>query len=157
MFLRLIIYMNVGVLYRLPAIYRLEGAKHMLNRITNAVNIINVISHRTVSIIDVEKYYTHTNRIETPSLEYFLSDIQNHADTMEFRYRNMGKGYLKIYGISPNNQYQYKVIMYVENPLRRLNDVINELGYAVYPANRLSRRIIRMALFCLTVIMTFTD
>ena len=112
----------------------------MLNRITNAVNIINVISHSTVSIIDVEKCYTHTNRIETPSLEYFLSDIQNHADTMEFRYRNMGKGYLKIYGISPNNQYQYNVILYVENPLRQLNDVINKLGYAVYPAK--GRRLI---------------
>lgn len=103
----------------------------MLNHITNAVNIINVISRSTVSIIDVEKCYAHTNKIEIPSLDCFLSDIQNHADTMEFRYRNMGKGYLKIYGISPNNKYQYNVILYVENPLRRLNDVISDLGYAV--------------------------
>ena len=105
----------------------------MMNHVTNAVNIINVILHSTVSIIDIEKCYTHTNRnrIKTTSLECFLSDIQNHADTMEFRYRNMGKGYLKIYGISPNNKYQYNVILYVENPLRRLNDVISDLGYAV--------------------------
>lgn len=105
-----------------------------MNRITNAVNIIEVILHSTISIICVEKCYINTGIAEKSSLECFLAAIQNQTDTMVLKYRNLGKGYLEIYGI--NTEYQYTVILYVENPLRQLYEVINTLGYAVIPVKK---------------------
>lgn len=55
---------------------------------------------------------------------------------MVLKYRNLGKGYLEIYGINAEYQYQYSVILYVENPLRQLYEVINTLGYAVIPVKK---------------------
>lgn len=92
--------------------------------------------HSTISIISVEKCYINTGIAEKSSLECFLADIQNQTDTMVLKYRNLGKGYLEIYGINAEYQYQYSVILYVENPLRQLYEVINTLGYAVIPVKK---------------------
>lgn len=100
-------------------------------------SMFNVISNNMVSIINVEKCYTHTNGIEKSSLDCFLSDIQNHADTMGFKYRNLGNGYIEIYGINTVYQYQYTVILYVRYPLEQISDVIDKLRYAVFPVNKI--------------------